>query len=752
LGITVDDGSGGLRAVIGPDALAGRSVPAGTPVVVTGPLGQRDSGGTGLAGYRIHATLAGELQIVPPPSPSPTASPTPSPSPAPTPTAGPTGTPTPTPKPTSTPKPTATPAPDTSFTDPATARTSPAGSKVAVRATVTAERGRLGSAPLFAIGDSAGGILVRLPDGVTPPLRGTIIEVEGPLADPYGQLEIRPSASDLRGVGSGPLPAPVEAPPAGLDEAMEARLVTVTGRVAGKPTKSGHSTVLTLERDGQASIRVMTDATSGLGTASFESGATYRLTGIAAQRATRKGALDGYRLWLRDVQDVVRLSGPVASDPSTPDGPGTNDPAVPVVTVARALAQAEGEVAIQAVVTTPATLLDASGRRIVVQDATGAVEVLLPIGSTAPPVGTRLRVEGRMARAYGAPRLQATGTAIAGPVSTPSPRTIGAPPTQTHEWQLVRIHGTVEDVTRLGDRWRAEIRIGGKLGVVLGQAGAGIVHETLVEGRLATVTGIVKRPYPTASDQRFTVIPRFPADVRVSGQSAGKGSASSVPPGRTPGGPAAGGGATGALGGDGSVPAPAPGRDVDLADLLDHVGTLVRVGGLVSGHVPEGVRIDDGTGRAKVLLRGEAAELLPLIEPGDAINASGIVEPLDGEYAVVVTDPGALALAGDPGSAGGSEPDGPSVAPDLVGEAVAAEAGIATTWDTAPGLAGIGTLLAISGLSVAVSVLRRWQTRRHLGVVVAARLAALGGGDAPASDDPVTSRTAEHAPRTNGSA
>ena len=74
LGVTVDDGTGGIRAVIGPDALAGRALPSGTSVVVTGPLGQRDSSGTGTSGYRIHATLAGELEVLAP-DPTPTPSP-----------------------------------------------------------------------------------------------------------------------------------------------------------------------------------------------------------------------------------------------------------------------------------------------------------------------------------------------------------------------------------------------------------------------------------------------------------------------------------------------------------------------------------------------------------------------------------------------------------------------------------------------------------------------------------------------------
>ena len=88
-------------------------------------------------------------------------------------------------------------------------------------------------------------------------------------------------------------------------------------------------------------------------------------------------------------------------------------------------------------------------------------------------------------------------------------------------------------VHKLGDRWRAEIRLGGRLVVVVGQAGAGIAADTLAEDRIATVTGIVRRPYPTASDQRFTILPRNPADVRVAGSAAAAGSTSS--PGSTGG-------------------------------------------------------------------------------------------------------------------------------------------------------------------------------------------------------------------------
>ena len=148
-------------------------------------------------------------------------------------------------------------------------------------------------------------------------------QVAGKLADPYGQLEVRPGDADLHVTGSGTLPSPIPAPSGGLAESTEGRLVTVSGVVSAKPSKSGNSTVLTLERSGQASVRVMADSKSSLTASSFEVGATYRVTGIGGQRASRKGALDGYRLWLRGAADVQRLAGPPAAGSTPEPGGGT---------------------------------------------------------------------------------------------------------------------------------------------------------------------------------------------------------------------------------------------------------------------------------------------------------------------------------------------------------------------------------------------------------------------------------------------
>jgi hypothetical protein len=176
----------------------------------------------------------------------------------------------------------------------------------------------------------------------------------------------------------------------------------------------------------------MADPSSRIAAASLRVGATYRVVGFVGQRASRSGALDGYRIWVRDTADVVLTTAPGASPTPTSHGgkasptPGTGSPAT--MSIARALRVADRDVAIDAVVTTPATLLDSTGRRIVVQDGSGAVEVLLPTDSAAPAVGARLHATGRIGVAYDAPRLRADSLAVTGGGSTPAALVLTANP------------------------------------------------------------------------------------------------------------------------------------------------------------------------------------------------------------------------------------------------------------------------------------------------------------------------------------
>ena len=371
----------------------------------------------------------------------------------------------------------------------ATARAATVGSTVAIRGVVTAEPGRLGTPSLFAVADATGGIVVKLPEGASPPARGMGLEVRGRLADPYGQLELRPAVDGFSSwVGAGTIPAPIELGAAGPGEATVSRLATLTGTVVDKPTKATSGDIgFFVKMAAGTQVRFLADASSHLTAASIVKGATYRLTGVVGQRASRKGALDGYRIWLRDPADVQLVAAPSASASPSPSAGSTPKPTAGstprpsgsapadgrAVSIAAALRTTDRDVTIEAVVTAPAALLDATGRRIVVQDATGAIEILLAKDVPAPGVGTRVRAVGRVGTAYGAPRLRSASLERLGAGAAPAPLRIRGPLSAAHTWRLVAVSGRIEDVRKLGDRWRAEVAVGAARLVVIGQPGPG---------------------------------------------------------------------------------------------------------------------------------------------------------------------------------------------------------------------------------------------------------------------------------------
>jgi hypothetical protein len=720
LGVTIDDGSGQLRLIVADAALAGVTVGTGDIVTAIGPLGQRDSSGTGMAGYRIHATLPGEFTNLPEPTPEPTATPQPSESPLPSATP----TPTPTPTPTASPTPSPTPTP-TGLLSIGEARQLAIGTTVRVAGVVTAEGGRLGTPPLIAIQDATGGIVVHLPDGMASPARGALLEVTGPLSDPHGQLEIRPTAGGLSVVGTASLPNPVAADASTLDESVEGRLVTVRGAVETRPTKASSGDITFYVLTSRGSVRVVADASTGLTPDSVSVGATYDVTGVAGQRASRKGLLDGYRVWIRDAGDLVRTSAPSPSPSpsSAPSGSPTPPPgSTGIISIADAVRRGDGRVTVEGLVTTAADLLDSTGRRIVIEDRTAGVEILIPADGAPPAVGNRIRVDGTIGRAYDAPRIKADAITVVAVGGRPLALDLQRAPTAAHEWRLVRVTGTVLEVHKLGDRWRAEVSVGPDRVAISGLSGARIPSTALAEGRTAAIVGVVRRPYPGAADRRWAIAPRAPTDIVL-------GTAGSA-------GTATGGGATQRPGDSGAAQSatdPAT-PNVDLADLSAHVGSVVRVGGLVTELLADGFLLDDGTAIGRIALVGAAAEYLPLLEPGDALNATGRVERDGEEYRVLVEDAAGIVRVGDPtlepiaaAPAGGtrreqSDSRSPEPAEQLAG-------GLLGPDD--PGTAGIVGIVLVSAASLAVTVLRRQQARRRLAARVAARLATLTATHGP---------------------
>ncbi len=170
------------------------------------------------------------------------------------------------------------------------------------------------------------------------------------------------------------------------------------------------------------------------------------------------------------------------------------------------------------------------------------------------------------------------------------------------------------------------------------------------------------------------------------------------------------------------------------------------MGGLVATVEPDAVILDDGTARGRIVLSRDAAVYLPLLAPGDALNAVGRVVVSAGRPALEVSDPAGLVRLGDLGEprpvastdrAGGPESAASEV--DVLGTAAAPGASAA---DPIPAQAGglrasgidlaadgrsTGTLVAVLGVvsaaALALGGVRRVRIRRRLGARLARRLA-----------------------------
>ncbi|MBI3748784.1 MAG: hypothetical protein HY262_08065, partial [Chloroflexi bacterium] len=304
-----------------------------------------------------------------------------------------------------------------------------------------------------------------------------------------------------------------------------------------------------------------------------------------------------------------------------------------------------------------------------------------------------------------------------------APTVLHAQPDAAHEWRLVAITGRIERVTKLGDRWRAELAIGTRKIPIVGQSGSGIAASSMVEGRVAPIVGIVRRPFPTATDRRFGILPRSADDIRIDGGSIARQTAHVAGPAGAGGTATVGGGST-PLGAGAKTTATSSPPEADLADLATLVGSVVRVGGLVADLRRDGVLLDDGTTIGRVILQGAALELLPLLEPDDAINAIGRVEAVEDGPAVVVEDPAGISQAGDPQPPDAATPAG-MVAASAAPGGSPTEAGLAGASPFGAGAVGFATLGALSAASLAVTLSRRWYLRRRLAARIATRLAGL---------------------------
>ncbi len=667
---TIDDGSGSLRIIASTaSGIVADSLASATSVSIVGVLGQRDSTGTGSAGYRLYLRSGADLAVTAvTPSPAPSGSP------------GDTTPPSATPAGTDSPSPSTSPTPSTAAQSIVAARALGAEAVVTVRGTITAEPGRILDDRTIAIQDATGGLPVRisgqLPEGLT---RGRVVLARGHLARPYGNLELRVADDgELKLAEIVALPSPRQVTVAEVGEALEGQLVKLRGEISQVDWSSTGSISLHVQDpSGTAVTRVFLRAELGISRERFQRGQGIIATGVAGQRATGLDRPDGYRVWPRDEADLQLSQPPGPSPSATPSprptrspgrspgaggggrpGPGSTSSAGTTVSIAEALRRPGSTVSVSGIVTAPIGLLDADGRRVTVQDASGAILVRLPEEGRRPSLGGRLRAEGTVGTYYGAPQLEASDTLI-DRGGTVGPKQVASGPfPPALEWQLVEVSGTVEELSRDGDEWRAELKLRGGGNVpAQGISRSGIPSTALAEGSNVTIVGLVRRPYPTATDRRLTLIPRSVADLSVlrgapgavpgqdspdgSGASDGGGGGTDTGGWQTSGwgattpGTAASGGSAGSAGISGdtaglNIP------EIRLRELPEHRGQLVRVGGIVRWASGTRLILEDGNIRARARLPEEVRRLTALLTISEPVNVVGRVDRAgDGGWEVV---------------------------------------------------------------------------------------------------------------------
>jgi hypothetical protein len=298
LAFDIDDGSGAVRVLVatstGIDTAAWLD---GVGVTVVGVVGQRDSTGTGLSGYRVQPRASDDIEVLPATTPTP--SPSASPSSAPT----------------------VTPSPvDPNVIGIAAARAASKNARVTVRGVVTLASGTVESGSA-AIQDATGAILLRLGDEAGSVLRGQMVEVAGMRSTKSGMETLRVSAAP-RPLGSAPEPSARAVRSGDAGEEAEAQLVVVRGSVVASARTASSGTVSFEIDDGSGPLRIVFGASIAADADEFPSSTWVEVRGVLGQDTTGAQPLRGYRVWPRDAGDVRILAGATGA-PTDADGPGS---------------------------------------------------------------------------------------------------------------------------------------------------------------------------------------------------------------------------------------------------------------------------------------------------------------------------------------------------------------------------------------------------------------------------------------------
>lgn len=305
IAVQLDDGSGEVRVFVGDATGIDTNMwSSGTSLHLVGVVGQRDSSGSGTAGYRVQPRDAADVVSLTPP-------PTPSPSPTSTATSSTTAVPTATPG--------ASPSPGPPLVTIAKARAAATGSKLRVRGVVTLPSGMVetGSA---VVQDASAGILVRLSGDAGALRRGEMVELTGTRSTKSGMASLRVTVAPLR-LGHAAEPASARSATGHAGESREARLVVARGAISGRVTRSSSGTLAFDIDDGSGPLRVVIAPRIGISASRLVAGAWVEVRGVLGQVTTGSQPLRGYRLWPRAASDMTIVAAAVGRN-RVPAGAG----------------------------------------------------------------------------------------------------------------------------------------------------------------------------------------------------------------------------------------------------------------------------------------------------------------------------------------------------------------------------------------------------------------------------------------------
>jgi hypothetical protein len=394
------------------------------------------------------------------PSSSPTVAPTAEPSPSETPALTASPLPTATPAPTSTPAPTPTPSPTPAPTPGpisiAAARELPDGTAVTVEGlSLTAGDFTDGGGYLV---DATAGIAVLVADGSYG--RGELLRVTGTVDDRYAQRTIRATADMVVSLGIGSDPLAVDAATGSIGEAVEGRLVEVTGVITSSATTLSSGLAWDVD-DGSGPTRVLVATATGIDTSSWSRGVGLTLIGVVGQRDSSGSGTSGYRVQPRDGADILAVEpiatpSPTPSPQPTPTPQPTATPApssspsptpapeAPLLAISEARAAATGtHLRIRGVVTAPSGLIEAGSA--IVQDATAAILVRLGTDVGTLALGQLVELDGTRATKAGMLSLRvAKAPLYLGTQADPeAPRRATAALGEADEARLVLVRGAI---------------------------------------------------------------------------------------------------------------------------------------------------------------------------------------------------------------------------------------------------------------------------------------------------------------------